>query len=194
MSVGNRHPLQETWVLPTYKYVGENAKNVGKGYPDVQNDVGKNVGGNASREAFPTPIWYGVGKGFPDAVRCVGIDGVGKTLFPTPSMSTHRTASGKPIFRLTRRREIPQNASGKGEFPTLIKPLFPTFHAASGKTPIPDAAPDALCTASGKAPFPDVLLPTPSWCVGKDCFPDASPDALLMASGKPLFPTFFMPT
>uniref|UniRef100_A0A9I9EHB5 Uncharacterized protein n=1 Tax=Cucumis melo TaxID=3656 RepID=A0A9I9EHB5_CUCME len=95
---------------------------------------------------------------------------------------------------VTRRREIPQNASGKGEFPTLIKPLFPTFHAASGKTPIPDAAPDALCMASGKAPFPDVFLPTPSWCVGKDCFPDASPDALLMASGKPLFPTFFMPT
>ncbi|TYK08555.1 hypothetical protein E5676_scaffold323G00980 [Cucumis melo var. makuwa] len=149
--------LQETWVLPTHKYVGENAKHVGKGYPDVQNDVGKNVGGNASREAFPTPIW-----GFPDAV--------------------------------TWRREIPQNASGKGEFPTLIKPLFPTFHAASGKTPIPDAAPDALCTASGKAPFPDVFLPTPSWCVGKDCFPDASPDALLRASGKPLFPTFFMPT
>ncbi|KAA0050791.1 hypothetical protein E6C27_scaffold404G00420 [Cucumis melo var. makuwa] len=170
--------LQETWVLPTHKYVGENAKHVGKGYPDVQNDVGKNVGGNASREAFPTPIWYGVGK----------------TLFPTPSMPTHLTASGKPIFRLTWRREIPQNASGKGEFPTLIKPLFPTFHAASGKTPIPDAAPDALCTASGKAPFPDVFLPTPSWCVGKDCFPDASPDALLRASGKPLFPTFFMPT
>ncbi|KAA0048672.1 protein FAR1-RELATED SEQUENCE 3-like [Cucumis melo var. makuwa] len=78
---------------------------------------------------------------------------------------------------MTWRREIPQNASRKGEFPTLIKPLFPTFHAASGKTPIPD-----------------VFLSTPSWCVGKDGFPDAAPDALLRASGKPLFPTFFMPT
>ncbi|KAA0068116.1 hypothetical protein E6C27_scaffold238G00760 [Cucumis melo var. makuwa] len=90
VSVGS---LQETWVLPTHKYVGENAKNVGKGYPDVQNDVGKNVGGNASREAFPTPNW------FPDAVGCVGKAGVGKTLFPTPFMPTHLTASGKPIFR-----------------------------------------------------------------------------------------------
>ncbi|TYK22375.1 hypothetical protein E5676_scaffold1428G001000 [Cucumis melo var. makuwa] len=71
--------LQETGVLSTHKYVGENAKYVGKGYPDVQNGVGKNVGRNASREAFPTPSWYSVGKGFPDAGRCVGIDGVGKT-------------------------------------------------------------------------------------------------------------------
>ena len=75
------------------------------------------------------------------------------------------------------------------------------FDAASGKTLIPDAAPDALFTASGIVhflkliyPFPDVYLPTPSWFVGKDCFPDASPDALLTASEKPLFPTFFMPT
>ncbi|KAA0052312.1 hypothetical protein E5676_scaffold113G001370 [Cucumis melo var. makuwa] len=157
------------WVLPTHKYVGENAKYVGKGYPDVQNGVGKNVGRNASREAFPAPIWYGVGKGFPDARRG----------FPDA---------------VTWRREIPQNASGKGEFPTLIKPLFPTFHAASGKTPIPDASSDALFTTSGKGVFLDVFLPTPSWCVGKDGFPDAAPDALLRASGKPLFPTFFMPT
>ncbi|KAA0054237.1 hypothetical protein E6C27_scaffold131G001820 [Cucumis melo var. makuwa] len=164
-------PLQETWVLPTHKYVGENAKYVGKGYPDVQNGVGR----NASREAFPTPYQIGVGK----------------TYFPTFK---------NDIFALefpdvvTWRREIPQNASGKGEFPTLIKPLFLTFHAASGKTPIPDASPDALFMASGKEVFPDVFLPTPSWCVGKDGFPDAAPDALLRASGKPLFPTFFMPT
>nr|ADN33678.1 hypothetical protein [Cucumis melo subsp. melo] len=81
VKIGPLLSLQEMWVLPTHKYVGENAKYVGKGYPDVQNGVGKNVGRNASREAFPTPIWYGVGKGFPDARRCVGIDGVGKTLF-----------------------------------------------------------------------------------------------------------------
>ncbi|KAA0059110.1 hypothetical protein E5676_scaffold150G00130 [Cucumis melo var. makuwa] len=64
-------------ILLTHKYVGENAKYVGKRYPDVQNGVGKNVGRNASREAFPTPYQHGVGKGFPDAGRCVGIYGVG---------------------------------------------------------------------------------------------------------------------
>ncbi|KAA0036832.1 hypothetical protein E5676_scaffold110G002020 [Cucumis melo var. makuwa] len=90
--------LQETGVLPTHKYVVENEKFVGKGYPDVQNDVGKNVGRNASREAFPTPYQHGVGKGFPDAEICVDIDGVEKTLFPTPSMPTHTSASGKPLF------------------------------------------------------------------------------------------------
>jgi len=74
--------LQETGVLPTHKYVGENAKYVGKGYPDVQNGIGKNVGRNASREAFPTPYQSSVGKGFPDAGMCVGM-----------------TASGKPVFR-----------------------------------------------------------------------------------------------
>ncbi|TYK01619.1 ribonuclease 3-like protein 2 [Cucumis melo var. makuwa] len=202
--VKSKFVFEETWVLPTHKYVGGNAKNVGKGYPDVQNDVGKNVGGNASREAFPTPNWYGVGKAFPDAVRCVDIDGVGKTLFPTPcdasenrlsrrrEMRRHRRRRenlipdaahgvGKAYFptgfpdAVPRRREIPQNASGKGDFPTLIKPLFPTFHAASGKTPIPDASPDALCTASGKAPFPDVLLPTPSCASGKIVFPTHLP-------------------
>ncbi|KAA0054541.1 hypothetical protein E6C27_scaffold24G003250 [Cucumis melo var. makuwa] len=62
--------LQETGVLPTHKYVDENAKYVGKGYPDVQNGVGKNVGRNASREDFST-----LG-GFTDAGRCVGIDGL----------------------------------------------------------------------------------------------------------------------
>ncbi|KAA0035424.1 transcription factor HBP-1b(c38)-like [Cucumis melo var. makuwa] len=91
--------LQKTGVLPTHKYVGKNAKYVEKGYPDVQNDVGKNVGGNASREAFPTPYQHGVEKGFPDVGRCVGIDGIGKTLFPTLSMPTHLPASGKPLFR-----------------------------------------------------------------------------------------------
>ncbi|KAA0032063.1 hypothetical protein E6C27_scaffold223G00270 [Cucumis melo var. makuwa] len=82
-----------------HKYVGENAKYVEKGYPDVQNDVGKNVGRNTSREAFPTQYQIGVRKTFPDAGGCVGIDGVGKTLFPTPSMPTHLPASGKPVFR-----------------------------------------------------------------------------------------------
>ncbi|TYK19835.1 hypothetical protein E5676_scaffold811G00420 [Cucumis melo var. makuwa] len=70
--------LQETGVLPTHKYVGENAKYVGKGYPDVQNGVGKNVGRNASREAFPTPYQISVGKAFPDAGRCVGMTMSGK--------------------------------------------------------------------------------------------------------------------
>ncbi|KAA0053626.1 hypothetical protein E5676_scaffold37G00650 [Cucumis melo var. makuwa] len=89
-----RESLQETGVLPTHKYVGENAKYVGNGYPDVQNDVGKNVGRNASREAFPTPYQISVGKAFPDAGRCVGM-----------------TASGKPYSRrrlcrrISRRRE-----------------------------------------------------------------------------------------
>ncbi|TYJ95749.1 hypothetical protein E5676_scaffold110G00040 [Cucumis melo var. makuwa] len=86
-------------VLPMHKYVNENEKFVGKGYPDVQNCVGKNVERNASREAFPTPYQHGVGKGFPDAEICVDIDGVEKTLFLTPSMPTHTSASGKPLFR-----------------------------------------------------------------------------------------------
>ncbi|KAA0036795.1 hypothetical protein E5676_scaffold110G001560 [Cucumis melo var. makuwa] len=86
-------------VLPTHKYVSENAKYVGKGYPDVQNGIGKNVGRNASREAFLTPYQFGVGKGFPEAGSCAGIDGVGKTLFLMLSMPTHLPASGKPVFR-----------------------------------------------------------------------------------------------
>ncbi|KAL4029029.1 hypothetical protein IC575_012249 [Cucumis melo] len=86
--------LQETWVLPTHKYVGENAKYVGKGYPDVQNGVGKNVKRNASREAFPTPYQIGVGKAF-----------------PTSGDASPSTASGKPYSqrrlcrRISRRRE-----------------------------------------------------------------------------------------
>ncbi|TYK17766.1 hypothetical protein E5676_scaffold306G00060 [Cucumis melo var. makuwa] len=75
--------LQETGVLSTLKYVGENAKYVGKGYPDVQNGIGKNVR------------------------TYVGIDGVGidallttsgKPLFPTFFMSTCFSASGMLHF------------------------------------------------------------------------------------------------
>uniref|UniRef100_A0A9I9E573 Uncharacterized protein n=1 Tax=Cucumis melo TaxID=3656 RepID=A0A9I9E573_CUCME len=44
--------FHETGVLPTPKNVGENEKYVEKGYPDVSNGVGKNVGRKASREAF----------------------------------------------------------------------------------------------------------------------------------------------
>ncbi|KAA0025990.1 CACTA en-spm transposon protein [Cucumis melo var. makuwa] len=103
--------------------------------------------------------------------------------------------------RLTRRREkplfptpLPTHCSRRREKPLFPIYFLPTPSCCVGKKGFPDAAPDALFTASGKTPFPDVFLPTPSWCVGKGCFPDASPDALLRASGKPLFPTFFMPT
>ena len=54
--------LQETGVLPTPKNVDENEKYVGITFPDVQNGVGKNVGRNASGEAFPTPYQHSVGK------------------------------------------------------------------------------------------------------------------------------------
>ncbi|TYK16517.1 hypothetical protein E5676_scaffold21G003270 [Cucumis melo var. makuwa] len=42
-------------VLPTPKTVGENEKYIGKGYPDVPNGVGKNVGRKASGKPLPTP-------------------------------------------------------------------------------------------------------------------------------------------
>ncbi|KAA0026203.1 hypothetical protein E5676_scaffold343G00970 [Cucumis melo var. makuwa] len=54
-------------VLPPPKNIGENEKYVGITFPDVQNGVGKNVGRNASGEAFSTPYQRGVGKASPDA-------------------------------------------------------------------------------------------------------------------------------
>ena len=79
--------------------------------------------------------------------------------------------------------------------------MFPTLHSASGKPPIPDAVPDALCTASKIMsflkliwPFPDVAWPTPVWCVRKKVFPNASSGAVSIASRIPFFPTFVMLT
>ncbi|KAA0051172.1 hypothetical protein E6C27_scaffold511G001270 [Cucumis melo var. makuwa] len=75
--------LQETGVLPTPKNIGENEMYVEKGYPDVQNDVRKNVERKASREAFPTLYQHGVEKASPDAELRVGIACIGSTSFPT---------------------------------------------------------------------------------------------------------------
>ncbi|KAA0050573.1 hypothetical protein E5676_scaffold945G00300 [Cucumis melo var. makuwa] len=52
MEIERTIALQETGVLPTPKNVGENEKYVGITFPDVQNGVGRNVGRNASGEAF----------------------------------------------------------------------------------------------------------------------------------------------
>ncbi|TYK10638.1 hypothetical protein E5676_scaffold315G001210 [Cucumis melo var. makuwa] len=49
------------------KNVGENEYYVGITFLDVQNGVGKDVGRNASGEAFPMPYQRGVGKASPDA-------------------------------------------------------------------------------------------------------------------------------
>ncbi|TYJ98644.1 hypothetical protein E5676_scaffold507G00290 [Cucumis melo var. makuwa] len=81
------------------KNVDKNEKYVGKRYPDVSNDVGKNVGRKASGEAFPTPCWYGVGKASLDAEICVGIGCIRNTSFPTQPMPMRISASGKPLFR-----------------------------------------------------------------------------------------------
>ncbi|TYK14241.1 hypothetical protein E5676_scaffold1121G00230 [Cucumis melo var. makuwa] len=68
-------------VLPTSKNVDANKKYVGKGYPDVPNGVEKNVG-----------------RGFPDVEICVGIDCIENTSFPTQTMLTRISTSGKPLF------------------------------------------------------------------------------------------------
>ncbi|TYK03727.1 hypothetical protein E5676_scaffold863G001020 [Cucumis melo var. makuwa] len=92
--------LQETGVLPTPKNVGENEMYVEKGYPDVQNDVRRNVERKASRDAFPTPYQHGVEKASPDTELCVGIACIESTSFPMQTMPVHLPASGNPSFRL----------------------------------------------------------------------------------------------